>query len=212
MSTLRVSCAGVTVASLSIPAFQLNTGQAVNLLLPRSAFFELIPVLTGQQVVSGFQVFGRSIWAEPASHPRNIFTLLRHGRIRQPTPAEWLRGRATHYSRVEAEAVVARLGLRPQWRLCQLAGNPRMLLGLEAAWAQGADIVVFGTVGCDPRGVQLVFDAVASRLGQCAVIYLSTVYVSNGAEGRNLFPGASSVDVTILPSATGRLTATNLPG
>jgi hypothetical protein len=105
----------------------------------------------------------------------------------------WLR-RAGRVNRDEAQRVVSGLGLKPEWRLCQIAGTPRALLGLEAVWARGAEVVIFSCVGLDPLGRQAVFEAVSSRLSSGAAVYLSYAYTTQGRYERDHLPGASCLD------------------
>ncbi|MBL8800211.1 MAG: hypothetical protein JNM56_40395 [Planctomycetia bacterium] len=112
-----------------------------------------------------------------------------------PRPAEWLQ-RVAGLSPTDSAAVVERLGLRPQWRLSQLAMNPRTLLGLEAVWAQGADAVVFQTAGCDPAGLRRVFEAVTGHLMECAAVYLSFEFWQDDRIQRNHLSGAACLEVT----------------
>jgi hypothetical protein len=193
MNPVRLSCDGVAVGGLTIPPFQLRGGEVACLHLPVLSWQEeaqLVQALTGEHPVSGIHRFGRVCWARPARNMRRgLFGLFRPGRA-----VDWLR-RSAGVSRAEAEAVVERLGLRREWRVCQLAGNPRLLLGLEAAWARGADVVVFSTVGCDPAGVRAAFEAVARRGDRGAAVYLSYLYSTQGRMERSCPPGAKCIEV-----------------
>ncbi len=78
-------------------------------------------------------------------------------------------------------SIVNQLGLRRDVQLGALGANPRKLLGLETAFANGAEVVVFDTRGNDPTGRQAIFQAVAERVKQgMAAVYLSYPTV-NGA-------------------------------
>jgi hypothetical protein len=90
--------------------------------------------------------------------------------------------------------------LLPDCPISSLARNPRTLLGLEAAWARGADVVVFSTVGCDPAGVRAVYDAVAARLHRGAAIQLSYLFLQSRTMRRDCFPGSVCVEVTRNPA------------
>jgi hypothetical protein len=200
MQPIRIACDGAQIGPLRLPPFQLKTGEAVTLLLPRPfpehAQEHLLQALTRAGSVPGIQHFGRVEWAAPAVAPRGWLALWRQGRLTQPRPVDWLRANA-NLSGAEADTVVGRLGLNPRWRLSELAMNPRTLLGLEAAWARGAEVVVFQTSGCDPAGVREVFAAVASRLQKCSAIYLSHGFWSQDQFQRDCLPGASCIEVSI---------------
>jgi hypothetical protein len=193
MNPVRISCDGVIIASLSLPPFQLKLGEVLCLHLPSPALSKeethLINALTGKRLVLGLHLFGRVCFAAPPTR-RGIF-----GLFRSLHPIDWLR-HSGGLLRAEAEAIIERLGLKPEWRLSQLPATPRTLLGLEAAWAQGAEVVVFSTTGLDPTGVLAVFEAVASRLDRCAAISLSYPSVQNGQMKRDCFRGALCLEVT----------------
>jgi hypothetical protein len=148
---------------------------------------QIIEILTGKRAVPGLHLHGR---VDVAYRPSARAGLL--GVFRPPRPVDWLR-RSGGLSQTEAHAIVARLGLKPEWRLNQLAGTPRMLLGLEAAWARGADVVVFSTAGLDPLGTQEVFREVAAKLDKGAAVHLCYPFVQNGQEKRACFPGGSCI-------------------
>jgi hypothetical protein len=50
------------------------------------------------------------------------------------------------------------------------AGTPRMLLGLEKAYALGAKVVIFYTATLDPRGVEQMYRTVEEHLPSCSAI------------------------------------------
>jgi hypothetical protein len=114
------------------------------------------------------------------------------GLFRQPYPTDWLRRAGVAAG--DIQPIVARLGLKPEWRVYNLPGTPRALLGLEAVWARKADVVIFSCVGLDPCGRQEMFDAVRSRLGSCAAIFLSYPYFTQGRYRRDHLPGATCLD------------------
>ena len=96
----------------------------------------------------------------------------------------------------QARAVLQRIGLDGDWPITSLAGNPRTLLGLEAAWARGADAIVFQTSGwCDPSGVRAAYAAVAGRLAYCPAIHLSCVSFQDGRPHWDCFPGAVCIQL-----------------
>jgi hypothetical protein len=190
MKHLRLSCEGVLIGSIWIPPFQLNTGEAACLHMPCLAWSreesEIVQALTGERPVPGLRLLGRVRWADP---PRSTTGWRRW--FSQSKAATWLR-RAAPITHAQSLATVARLGLRPEWRISQLSGNLQLLLALEAAWAQGAEVVVFSTVGCIHEPIH---DAVAARLAECAVIKLSYEYTQNGRKQRDCFPHSLHVEL-----------------
>jgi hypothetical protein len=150
---------------------------------------QLIQVLIGKRPVPGLQLHGRVEHAYPPSGRTGLLGILRPLRS-----VDWLR-RSAGVSLAEANAIVARLGLNPAWRLDQLAGTPKTLLGLEAAWARGAEVVVFSAAGLDPLGTQQAFREVASKLDHGAAVYLSYSFLQNGQEKRECFPGGACIEL-----------------
>jgi hypothetical protein len=194
MNPIPVSCEGVSIASLAIPPFRLQTGTLVCLHMPGPACSEeeeqVIQALTGKRQVPGLYLFGRVAWARPARPLRvGLF-----GLFSQDRSDDWL-VRAAGVSRAEAGAVLARLGLRPTWAIRHLPLTPTTLLGLEAAWAGGAEALVFLTAGLDPSGREAVYQSVAARLGQCAAIHLSYPFLQNGQKQRSCLPTAHCIEV-----------------
>jgi hypothetical protein len=202
MERLLVACEGITVGSLQVPPFELRAGRLVCLHVPGPADsadqFHLVQALTGARPLPGLRLFGRVEAAMPPTQPAGLLGLFR----RLPRAATWL-SRSAGIPAAEAEAIVARLVQATDERVGQLPighlpMNPRTLLGLEAAWARGADAIVFTTVGIDPRGYRLVFEAVSSRLPRCAAIRLSYARWTQGGWERACFPLGTCVELSSL--------------
>jgi hypothetical protein len=197
MGPVRLSCEGITVGALVIPPFQLGEGEWICLHIPGSSdaeeYDQLVQVLTGQRPVSHLRHTGRVVHADRPFHRAGWF-----GWLRRVYPVDWL-CQSAGVDRAEAEAITARLGLRPEWHIDQLAANPRALLGLEAAWARGAEVVVFSTSGLDPSGLRSVYEAVSAKLDRCAALQFSYPFVIDGRERRECLPGVRCVEVTRRP-------------
>jgi hypothetical protein len=91
--------------------------------------------------------------------------------------------------------LLARLGLRPEEEIARIGLNQRCLVGLEAAWACGAEVLVFDTLGTDCMGRQSLFKAVSAHLEQCPAIYLSYLYITQGRTERGCPPGARCIEI-----------------
>ncbi len=192
MANLLLSSSGAALGELWLPPFALRVGESLCLHVPAPAWGEqeaqLLRALTGVDQVAGIVAAGRVEYASPATRRTGLLGLLR-----QPYAVDWLR-RTARLNRDDARRVVAGLGLKPEWRICQIAGTPRALLGLEAVWARGAEGVIFSCVGLDPCGRQAVFEAIRSRLSRCAAVYLSYPYSTQGRQERDHLPGARCLD------------------
>jgi len=212
MKAVLLACEGVSIGTLWLPPFELKAGEAICLHMPSQVSQadqeSMQDALTGKQILPGLRLYGKVVWAKPATNPRNFFGLLRIGRLTQPRPADWLSREAGVLS-AEANAIVTRLGLQPEWKLCQLAYNPRTLLGLEAAWARGANVVLFSARGCDPVGIQQVQQAVLSRLERCAAIELCDPKNQEGAVCGHFLAGANCIELGTLSRSSMPLTTTD---
>jgi hypothetical protein len=185
--------AGFDIGSLYFPAFQFHGGEAITILLPNQAHKDqqqIVQCLTGHRMISGLSVRARVLLATPASPPfswRNWF--------RSPTPFDWLQ-KNTRLANEQIRGILTKYGLDGNLPLNGYAGTPRALLGLEAAYAEGPDIILFSTDGLDALGRQKVFQTVMENLPKCAAIYLAWPYHYQGEERHDVLPGFSSVSVT----------------
>ena len=202
MNHLIQECMGFRAETLLVPAFELRVGQAICLhipVLPHQDLTEqqVIPVLAGQVPNSGIRIHGPIRYVQWPTQSR--WGLL--GFFREVRAVDWL-GREAQIHQQEAEDILARLGLSVDSKLGRLAGTPRTLLAIEAAWANGAQGLMFTTSGLDPVGTERVFSHVGRNLDRCAALYLSTPFTCNGQLDRHHFPGATCLDISsvLVPS------------
>jgi len=192
MNPTRISCKGIQVDTVQIPPFQLREGELICVHMPSPALSELekqiIDLLIGKR--SGLQLSGRVTWIDPPTWTRGLL-----GLFYQPRAVTWLR-KVTRISHGEALQIVERLGLRHEWRISQLSWDERSLLGLEAAWANRAETIVFSTVGCSFSGRRAIYEAVLSHIDQCPAIHLSYAYWTQGRQERYCHPKARCLEVT----------------
>lgn len=193
MGPLRFACESVPLDGLRLPPFQLHAGEALCLHLPPLKTWtereQLVKALAGPDPVEGLTRLGRIIYAEPPQGRGGLCGLWPSPRI-----VDWLCRRAG-LDAAEAREVVTRLGLSETRRVSHVAMNPRTLLGLEAAYARGAEVVLFSTAGCDPLGTRAAFEMVLARLHRCSAIHLSYPYTVNDEVQRACLPGARCVEV-----------------
>jgi hypothetical protein len=206
MDRLLIACEGVTIDSLQVPPFELRAGSILCLHMPLSTWSKeepLVQALTGTRPMRGLRLFGRVCQAIPPVQPAGLT-----GLFHRPRAARWLQNKGL--SSAEAQAVVARVAQRADGRVArlpigQLPGNARALLGLEGAWASGADAVVFTTSGLDPRGRQAVCEAVCARLDRCAAVRISHAYWTEGRRERDCYPGSSCLELTAVSDSAAPL-------
>src|SRR5260370_38098548 len=147
MNAIRLSCPGIDTGPFWIPSFQLRTGDLVCLHIPGPIYYaeeetQIIRILTGKR--PGLEQFGRTCWVDPPTCQMGLI-----GLFYQPRPVTWLR-KTARISREQAETITTRLGLRHEWRNCQVGGNPRAWLALQAAWGFEVERLMFPTPGGGP--------------------------------------------------------------
>jgi hypothetical protein len=196
---VRISCNGVTAGPLSIPAFRLKVGEFVCLHMPCLSNSKeeslVIRLLTGILPNPSITLYGRVLLAEPAVIRARFMEFFRPIRV-----GNWLQRKAG-ISLSEARAIASNLGLDVHDQVCRLSGGPKALLGLEAAWASGADAIVFSTAGYHREPL---FNAVLSHIDQCPAVHLSYEYWTQGRLERSCHPQARCIEVTQRPG-TGTL-------
>jgi hypothetical protein len=159
----------------------LKRGQAVCLQLPtdRDADFEfrLYRLLTGQRSKSGLRLFGKATWAL-GSMDRPGLNRWWHRFCARFVPSPRIEAWLQHHgrmSRSQALSIRTRLQLQSNCRMNRLSGLPKMLLGLEAAFASRAEIII-ASLTADPVRREAALAIVSARLDQQAVIYLTYPY------------------------------------
>jgi hypothetical protein len=190
MNGFLVRSDGTWLGTLWLPPFAVQRGQfhCLHVTGPLHDLQEqdrLANALTGAVHVAGLHVAGHVLYAKQPVYRSGIFGLLPRPRIES-----WLR-RTGGMTPAATHGVCSRLRLEPSRRLSELAGNPKTMLALEAAWARRAEAVVFTTGGwCDPSGCRTVLDAVKARLGDCAAIHLSFADIHGKWHCREDYPDA----------------------
>jgi hypothetical protein len=149
----------------------------------------VVRVLIGELFQSGLSVSSKVVLADPPVFRAGFLSILRRPRVE-----DWLR-RKTGISSSEARAIAKSLGLQPDEQICRLAGNPRAMLGLKAAYARGAEAIIYSTVGCDFSGIKALYEAVLSHIDQCPAIHLSYAYWTQGRRERFCHPKARCLEV-----------------
>lgn len=168
MAVTLIDCDGITIDGMEVPSFRLNTKEIICLHMPclSSEIGAFVEVIAGRQPVHGLTIAGTVVWAERARFPSGFL-----GLFYQPRAEDWLR-RAARISHQEAQAGVTRIGLPLGQKLCQLGGNWRLLLALEAARVSKAEVIVYTAAGCDPTGYHLAYQSSIANLHCCSTIQL----------------------------------------
>jgi hypothetical protein len=207
--TARLVCEGAQVGSLHVPPFELRPGTSICLHLPSPVRYgdmeRLAWAFTGRDGVRGIHVQARMLSAlsdVDLPHPRGLLGLFYRPRVKT-----WLLRRSRR-SAEEVNRILHRHGWTDKTQIVRLAGTPKTLLALEAAWAAGAEGILFTTMGLDPLGEERVKELVLQHLEDCPAVHLSTQYTCNGQVGRRCFtPGIciETLEATSLATPSGRL-------
>lgn len=199
MPSLLLSNDGFPIGSLLVPAFPLRVGECVCLHLPETMTSpeveQLIQHLTGVISSANVHLFGSVRWAAPLRNRRfGLFGLFRPMRV-----ADWL-SQVAGAAPMQAHRILQQLH---PWerasRIERLAGTPRTLLSVEAAWLSGADVVVFTTAGLDPLGREAVYEAASSHFHHGGAIHLSFPFLQNEQRMRHCFEATLCFELARTP-------------
>jgi hypothetical protein len=192
MADIRVDSQGFSIGRWYFPPFTLRGGESVTIRLPPKALVDedrITRCLTGVECVAGLKTEARIICAKPAASPtgwRRWF--------QAPTPFVWLK-KNTSLSDDAVRFFLVEHQIDLKIPLSRLAGTPRTLLGLQAAFARRPDVIVFSMNGLDPMGVRETFRIVAEHLWQCSAIYLAWPMTCQEQIVHDFFPGSAEVTV-----------------
>jgi len=194
---VRISCEGVIVGGLSLPPFHLESGELICLHMPCLAYSQeerqVIDFLTAESPARGLSIFGRILFADPPEVRAGFLSIFRRPRV-----ADWLQ-KKTGVSLAQATDIAKNLGLEINEQICRLEGTAKARLGLEAAWARGADGIVYSPVGIERLPIQ---EAVLSHIENCPAIELSYAFWTRGQRKRECHPRARCIEVTQVPDAS----------
>jgi hypothetical protein len=182
VDSVLLSCEGAVDGPLTIPPFELRRGEAMCLQEPFDAHGSeerLYPLLTGKRTTQGLRLHGKVILAMNALLMHTSFPVANRlfGKFwASPRVDAWLRRQGM--TQQQAAAVMQRLDILPHWRMNRLPGNPKMQLGLAAAFSQRPDVVVVSVSGVDPVGQEAALAAVSDYINryQCGAIYVCHPY------------------------------------
>jgi len=191
MAIVRLSCQGFQVRRLWVPSFQVSEGEFVCMHLPPECTAEeqeeLMEKLSSGRNAPGLSFLGTATLADRARAKRGFLWLARN-----PAIVDWLT-QSDGVTRDQALEILKRWNEPPGRKIGVMQWNPRTLIGLDAAFRRGANIVVFDTSGNDASTIQAAYDLVASNLSSHAVIYISHHYEAD----RICFAGARCVKLDL---------------
>lgn len=193
MAEVRLECDGLTTNDFSVPPFRVRAGQAVCLHLPLSTAIwqeTLAPILSGRRAHPALHVHGSVSYLDRPM-PRRYWWGWRHN----PPAHAWLTGERGLTS-TEATAVLGRVEVPADLNIGRVGWNERTLLALEACLLRPPDLLVFDTCGNDSLGAQHLFERLAFRPPQLALVYLKTTFERD----EPCLSGAACLEVVPAPS------------
>jgi hypothetical protein len=129
---------------------------------------QLVPILTGKVAHPALRFWGSVGYLERPLPRRRWW-----GRLHDPSVHDWLTAERG-LSVPEAAAVLGLVALPPDLRIGWVGWNERTMLALEASLLRAPDLLVFDTAGNDPLGTQRIFERLAGRPADLALLYLKT--------------------------------------
>jgi hypothetical protein len=115
---------------------------------------------------------------------------------------EWLRSKTgiplqtAQAIREECRMILGDKDFSEDWPISHIPGDARALLGLQAAWAAGAEVIVFHLIGLGSLGSEKLYEVIRARLDCCAAIELNHEYETQGRRERDCMPGAPCIELT----------------
>jgi hypothetical protein len=193
MQEVRLECDGLTTRDFSLPPFCVQTGQSVclHVRLSTAIWYETLkPMLSGRIAHSALHLHGSVSYLERPM-PRRRWWGGWHG----PSAGDWLTAERGLTS-TEAESVLNLVGEPADMSIGRIGWKERTLLTLEACLLRPPDLLVFDTCGNDWETIYHIFNRLASRTPQFALLYLKT-----RLEREDLcLPGAACLELVRAPS------------
>lgn len=172
-SSVRLECDGLTVRDFSLPPFRLQVGQGICLHVPLSTeiwYETLAPILCGRIAHPALHLHGSVSYLERPMPRRRWW-----GRLHNPSAGDWLtveRG----LTPTQAAAVLGLVNEPANLSVGRIGWNERTMLALEACLLRPPDLLVFDTCGNDSLTAHRIFERLASRPPQLALLYLKTKF------------------------------------
>jgi hypothetical protein len=179
-SPARLVCEGLSIGNCRVPPFEVRAGELIKLEFPSHRAIEqraMLNILAAPSPEGPIRAAGKVVVVE---RPRTRPPLLEI--FHQQVAIEWLcaraglsREQALPWLQAEACPWLRRVHLEPETPLAEMAGTPKKLLGIQAAFALRPDTIVFDTDGLDPMGIRDSLQAVHEQLGNSSAVYLTWV-------------------------------------
>ncbi len=171
MPEVRLKCDGLTTRDFLLPPFQVQAGQSVCLHIRLSTVIwheTLKPILSGRLAHPALHLHGCVNYLERPMPRRRWW-----GKLYSPSAGQWLTTERSLTSS-EAEGVLNLVGEPAGMSIGRIGWNERTMLALEACLLRPPALLVFDMCGNDWETTYRIFDRLASRQPQFALVYLKT--------------------------------------
>lgn len=192
---VRLECDSLTTRYFSLPPFRVQAGQTVCLHVPlgKAIWYEdLVPILSGRTAHPALHLHGSVTYLERPMPQRRWW-----GGWRSPSAGDWLT-KEKGLTSAEAMAVLGTVDLPADMSVGRIGWRERTIIALEARLLRPPDLLIFDTCGNATETVYEVFERLASRAPQFALLYLKTRFYSDDP----CLPGAACVELVRAPSPT----------
>lgn len=166
-----IICSGIKIGSIYIPKFKARKGQLLcfHWPLPGEGLEEkhFRKMLLGTATEVNLQIFGKTI---------NVAKLLYNDSTFKYTYQQSIEKFLLEFGNINIEIVnniLMKLNIIPHSFIDSVSLTTKILLGIELAWLDFPDILLFETSGLDPLGINTVCEAILEKLDICTFIHLS---------------------------------------
>lgn len=170
-SPICLDCDGLTIRDFSLPPFRIEAGQTfcLHVRLPSPKWQdELVPILSGRVAHSAVHLHGSVTYLERPMPRRRWW-----GWLHNPSGRQWLTAEMGLTS-IEAADILDLVDWPGDLSIGHFSCNDRTTLVLEACLLRPPDLLVFDTCGNDYLTTHRIFERLASRTPQYALLYLKT--------------------------------------
>ncbi len=172
MRELEITCNGFQIGKIAIPNFEVRKGQlsCFHWPLPRGSLEEthFWRILLGTETEISLQVFGKVTKINLPCEKKGIFSYFFYRET-----IEKLLMESGNIDAKQVSNILKKLSIVPHSFISSISLTTRILLGIEMAWGNSPDVVLFETSGLDPLGIETICQAILGKLDTCAAIHFS---------------------------------------
>ncbi|MDM8561918.1 hypothetical protein QUF54_01025 [Candidatus Marithioploca araucensis] len=160
------------MGNVYIPKFEVKKGQLLcfhwpllNNSLEKEHFFE---VLLGTKTEMNISVLGKISKVNIPYEKKGIFSDFLYRKSIKKFLMKF-----GHISDEAVSHILQKRHISPHHFIGSISLTKKILLGLEIAWVNSPDVVLFETRGLDPLGIETICQAVSEKRETCAAVHFS---------------------------------------